>query len=38
MKRAQLVDAQRVDESSYVWDPSGRLVAQATQLAGVRLG
>jgi acyl-coenzyme A thioesterase PaaI-like protein len=36
--KAQLVDAQRVDETCWVWDSTGRLVAQATQLAGVRLG
>ncbi|MFD1826468.1 MULTISPECIES: thioesterase family protein [Mumia] len=38
LHRAQLVEAQRVDESTFVWDRAGRLVAQATQLAGVRLG
>lgn len=36
--RAQLIDAQRVDEACFVWDGRGRLVAQGTQLAGVRLG
>jgi hypothetical protein len=38
LQRAHLIDAQRVDESCYVWDRSGRLVAQGHQLAGVRLG
>lgn len=38
LQRAQLIDAQRVDETCFVWDSTGRLVAQGTQLAGVRLG
>jgi len=38
LQRAQLIDAQRVDEACFVWDRTGRLVAHATQLAGVRLG
>jgi acyl-coenzyme A thioesterase PaaI-like protein len=38
LQRAQLIDAQRVDEACFVWDSTGRLVAQSTQLAGVRLG
>ncbi len=38
LKRVQLIEAGRVDESSHVWDQTGRLVAQATQLAGVLLG
>lgn len=38
VQKAHLIDAQRVDESCWVWDSSGRLVAQATQLAGIRLG
>jgi len=38
LQRAQLIDAGRVDESCFVWDTSGRLVAQGTQLAGIRLG
>jgi hypothetical protein len=37
-QRARLIDAQRVDEVCTVWDATGRLVAQATQLAGTRLG
>jgi hypothetical protein len=38
LQRAQLIDAQRVDETCLVWDSTGRLVAQGTQLAGIRLG
>jgi len=38
LQRAQLIAAGRVDESCFVWDMSGRLVAQGTQLAGIRLG
>lgn len=38
LQRAQLIDAQRVDESCFIWDRAGRLVAHATQLAGIRLG
>jgi hypothetical protein len=38
LQKAQLIDAQRVDEVCYVWDSTGRLVAQGTQLAGIRLG
>jgi hypothetical protein len=38
LHRAQLIDAQRVDESCYVWDRTGRLVAHGSQLAGIRLG
>ncbi|MBV8461946.1 MAG: thioesterase family protein [Acidimicrobiales bacterium] len=38
LHRAHLVEARRVDESCLVWDQAGRLVAQATQLAGIRLG
>ncbi|MGH8963532.1 MAG: thioesterase family protein [Jatrophihabitantaceae bacterium] len=38
LQKAQLIDAQRVDEACYVWDSAGRLVAHGTQLAGVRLG
>ncbi|SOD74524.1 thioesterase superfamily protein [Jatrophihabitans sp. GAS493] len=38
LQRAQLIDAQRVDEACYVWDSTGRLVAHGTQLAGIRLG
>jgi hypothetical protein len=38
LHKAQLIDAQRVDEACYVWDSNGRLVAHGTQLAGIRLG
>jgi hypothetical protein len=38
LHRAELIEAQRVDESCHVWDRRGRLVAQGRQLAGVRLG
>lgn len=38
LQRAQLIDGQRVDEACFVWDRTGRLVAQGTQLAGIRLG
>jgi hypothetical protein len=38
LQRAQLIDAQRVDESCYIWDHTGRLVAHSSQLAGIRLG
>jgi hypothetical protein len=38
LQRAELIHAQRLDESCYVWDADGRLVAQGRQLAGVRLG
>jgi len=37
LQKARLIDGGRVDESCYVWDSTGRLVAQATQLAGIRL-
>jgi hypothetical protein len=38
LQQARLIDGDRVDEACFVWDSSGRLVAQATQLAGIRLG
>jgi hypothetical protein len=38
LHRAHLIDAGRVDESCLVWDLTGRLVAEGTQLAGIRLG
>jgi acyl-coenzyme A thioesterase PaaI-like protein len=38
LQRAQLIDGQRVDETCFIWDQRGRLVAHGTQLAGVRLG
>ncbi len=34
---AHAIDDGRVDETCEVWDASGRLVAQATQLAGIRI-
>jgi len=37
-QRAQVVAGGRFDETCLVWDASGRLVAQATQLAAIRLG
>jgi Acyl-CoA thioesterase C-terminal domain/Acyl-CoA thioesterase N-terminal domain len=37
-QRAALVEADLVDEVCHVWDGRGRLVAQATQLAGIRVG
>jgi hypothetical protein len=37
-QRARLVQANLVDEECHVWDSRGRLVAQATQLAAVRVG
>jgi hypothetical protein len=36
LHRAHLIDADRVDEGCWVWDSTGRLVAQSTQLAGIR--
>jgi hypothetical protein len=38
LQRARLIDGQRVDEACFIWDRTGRLVAQGTQLAGIRLG
>ena len=38
LQRAHLIDAQRVDEQCWVWDATGRVVAQGSQLAGIRLG
>lgn len=38
LQRAQLIQGRRVDEACFVWDRSGRLVAQGNQLAGIRLG
>ncbi|WP_020419245.1 thioesterase family protein [Amycolatopsis sp. ATCC 39116] len=37
LHKAQLIEGNRVDEVCLVWDSRGRLVAQATQLAGIRL-
>lgn len=38
LQRAQLIEDQRVDETCQVRDSIGRVVAQATQLAAIRLG
>jgi hypothetical protein len=38
VKRARLVDAHWVDETCDIWDGTGRLVAQATQLARMPRG
>ena len=38
LQRARLIDGQKVDEACFAWDVRGRLVAQGTQLAGIRLG
>jgi len=38
LQQARIVADQRVDEACFVWDSTGRLVAQSTQLAAVRLG
>jgi hypothetical protein len=38
LQKAQLIDGQKVDEVCFVWDSTGRLVAQGTQLAAIRLG
>ena len=37
-QRAALVEGDMFDEVCHVWDGRGRLVAQATQLAGIRVG
>lgn len=37
LQKARLIDADRVDEACFVWDSTGRLVAQGTQLAGIRI-
>lgn len=38
LQRAQMIADHRVDEACFVWDGHGHLVAQGTQLAGIRLG
>ena len=38
LQRANLVQGQMVDEVCSIWDSKQRLVAQATQLAAIRLG
>jgi Thioesterase-like superfamily len=37
LQRAGVIEDGRVDESCFVWDREGRLVAHGTQLAGIRL-
>lgn len=37
LQKAHLIEDGRVDETCFVWDSTGRLVAQGTQLAGIRL-
>ncbi|MGW4486624.1 thioesterase family protein [Amycolatopsis sp. NPDC004368] len=37
LHRAHLITDGRVDESCHIWDRTGTLVAQGTQLAGIRL-
>jgi len=37
VSKARLIDSPWVDQACDVWDSTGRLVVQATQLAGVRL-
>jgi hypothetical protein len=36
LQRVQLIDGGRFDENCFVWDSTGRLVAQSSQLAGIR--
>lgn len=36
LQKARLIAGGRVDEACFVWDGDGTLVAQATQLAGIR--
>jgi len=38
LQQARLVEGGKVDEACFAWDVRGRLVAQGTQLAGIRLG
>jgi hypothetical protein len=38
LQRAQLIAAGHLDETCFVWDSHGHLVAQGTQLAGIRVG
>ncbi len=37
LHRAHLIEDRRVDETCYIWDQTGRLVAHGTQLAAIRL-
>ena len=38
LQRAQLVAGQQFDETCFIWDSRGTLVANSTQLAGIRFG
>ena len=38
LQRAQLITGGRVDQTCLIWDRTGRLVAEGTQLAAIRLG
>jgi hypothetical protein len=38
LQQAHVIQDQRVAETCWVWDCTGRLVAHGTQLAGIRLG
>jgi acyl-coenzyme A thioesterase PaaI-like protein len=38
LQRAQLIAGQQFDETCFIWDCEGSLVAQSTQLAGIRFG
>lgn len=38
LQRAHLIADARVDETCWVWDSHGRVVAHGSQLAGIRLG
>jgi Thioesterase-like superfamily len=38
VQKAQVIEGQKVDEACFVWDSTGRMVAQGTQLAAIRLG
>ena len=37
LQKARLIESGRVDEACFIWDSAGRLVAQGTQLAGIRI-
>jgi hypothetical protein len=37
LQKARLIEGERFDEACFVWDSNGKLVAQATQLAGIRV-
>ena len=38
LQRAELIDGQLMDESCYIWDARGRLVAKGRQLGGIPPG